>query len=32
MVPKLAILEEDPIEVRIRKLATWVRDTCNKMA
>ena len=32
MVPKLAILKEDPVEVRIRKLAIGVRDTRIEMA
>lgn len=31
MVPDLAILEEEPIEVHIRKLATVVRDTQTEM-
>jgi len=32
MVLELAILEEDPIKVRICKLATGVCDTHTKMA
>lgn len=31
MVPELAIPEEEPIEVHIRKLATGVRDTHTEM-
>ena len=32
MVPELAILEEEPIQVRICKIATEVGDTRTKMA
>lgn len=32
MVPELAILEEEPIEVRICKLAMGVRDTQSEIA
>ena len=32
MVPELAIPEEESVEVRIRKLATGVRNTWTKMA
>ena len=31
-VLELAIPEEEPAKVRIRKLATWVDDTQTKMA
>lgn len=32
IVPELAILEEEPVEVHICKLATGVRDTWMEMA
>ena len=32
MVPELAITKEEPVEVRIRKLAMRVNDTCAEMA
>ena len=32
MVPKFAISEEEPVKVRIHKLATSVRDTWTEMA
>lgn len=31
MVPELAIMEEEPVEVHIHKLATGVRDTRTEM-
>ena len=31
MVPELAILEEEPVKVRVRKLATKMRDARTEM-
>lgn len=31
MIPELAILEKEPIEVHICKLEIWVRNTQTKM-